>query len=81
MFAKSFSNTSRESGTVSTVDDCFRPDPLGLRVDDNSDEVLSLETSDKVDPLGECPGRCEVTYGLRLLDVLLGTGEYGLLPG
>ena len=59
--ASSFPSTSRESGPASMVDVCFRPDPLGLRDDERRDEVESFDTSDSVDPLGECPGRCDVT--------------------
>lgn len=60
---------------------CRKPEPLGLRLPAKSEAVESFETRDSDDALGECPCRCDVTYGLRVLDVLRGAGEYGRLAG
>ena len=54
------------------VEACLRPDPFGLRAEDRSDEDESLETKESDEPRGDTPGRWDVTYGLRVLDVLLG---------
>lgn len=62
------------------MDACRNPEPLGLRLPVRRDDDESLETREREDARGECP-RCEVIYGLRLLEVRRGAGEYGLLPG
>jgi hypothetical protein len=72
------------------VVDCFRADPL-IRFDaPSSEDEESFETSDKDEPLGEMPGRCDVRYGPRALDVRRGSGDCarlwllggdGVLPG
>lgn len=76
--ANSVSSTSRESGSVSIVEACLKPDPFGLRAEDRSDDEDSLEANDSEDPRGDTPGRWDVIYGLKVLEVLLG---YGLPPG
>lgn len=66
---------------MNTVDDCLSPEVLGLRDCDRSDVLESFDTRDSDEPLGDWPGRCAFGYGLRLLEVRLGRGEYGLLAG
>jgi hypothetical protein len=61
--------------------DCLSAEPLGLREEVSSELVESLETRDSDDDRAECAARCDVTYGLRLLEERVGSGEYGLLPG
>lgn len=62
--------------------DCLNPDVLlALRDWERSDVFESFETSEIEEPRGEFPGRCDVTYGPKLLEVRLGRGEYGLLAG
>jgi hypothetical protein len=63
------------------VVECFKLDPLALRDDPSSDADESLDTRDTADPRGVNPERCDVTYGLRLLEDRRGRGEYGRLPG
>jgi hypothetical protein len=72
--ANNVSSTSRESGPVSIVEVCLKPDPFGLRAEDRSDEEDSVEANDSEDPRGDTPGRWDVTYGLKVLEVLLGYG-------
>jgi hypothetical protein len=79
--ASNVSNTSRESGPVSMVEVCLRLEPFGLRDEDRRDEEESLETRDSEEPRGETPPRWDVTYGLKELEVLRGSGEYALFPG
>lgn len=72
----SFPKTSKDSDPSSIVVDCFNADPLGRLADASSEVVDSFgETSDDSEPFA----RCEVMYGLPLLDVLLGNGDMGRL--
>lgn len=78
------------SGALSAVVDCFNAEPL-LRFDaPSSEDEESFEASDNEEPLGDRPGRCDVRYGPRALDVRRGSGDWvrpwllggdGVFPG
>lgn len=59
--------------------DCFRPEPLALLDMPRRDEDESLDTKDIDEPRLTRPGRCEVRYGARTLEVRRGSGDWALL--
>lgn len=75
------SRVSRGSLMFGIVTDCRSEEPFVRREWDSREEDESLGTRDRDELLGEFPALCEVTYGLRVLDVLRGRGENDLLPG
>ena len=60
-FFKSLSSVSRESDTFGIVDVWRRDDPCGRLEAESKDAEESLETRDREELLGECPGLCDVT--------------------
>ena len=63
----SFSRTSRGSVATEVVNDCLRPDPFGLREEDNKDVEESLEWIDREDDRGLKPGLCAAEAGPKWL--------------